>query len=127
MKKSELRSLIREEITNILKEDSGPRAFNWAKPQSELKGNTSAIKKAGQELYQNLKSEKLNAYADAYLYFPNFTWADGKEKFGPSVAVKVSDIFYVQSLKGGKRMKVSDGLLGHMLWRGKKEAYVVEA
>mgnify|MGYP003348570501 CR=1 FL=1 len=36
-------------------------------------------------------------------------------------------MFYVQSMETGKRMTVSDRLLGHMLWKGTKEAYVLEA
>jgi hypothetical protein len=122
MKKSELKQIIREEIQNILKESV--KSFYYSKKEDEFSDDTKEIKKEAKEFLQQLKDKKYTWSDTAFMYFPNFVWAGGKQVFGPSIGIHVgSDTIMIRPIGTDKPLKVSDGLLQRLIQRGDIESY----
>ena len=128
MKKSELKSIIKEELKKVLNEGT-IRSFTSAKPESEFSGDTTAIKSAAKALLQSHKAELPNTDKYSFLYFPDFNWSDGRVQLGPSIGLRSGETFYIYSMGGKKRWErvtSSDGLLARFIANGRKEAYYIE-
>jgi len=141
MKKSELKQIIREEISKVLDESKskkhkhtfenflseGVKSFFYSKKESEFSGATAAIKKEAKKFLQQLKDEKYTWSDTAFLYFPNFVWAGGRQVFGPSIGILVgSDTIMVRPIGTNKPLKIGDGVLQRLIQRGDLESYSME-
>lgn len=137
MKKSELRQLIKEAIKeksiakinlNKLKEnfeedENIVRSFYFSKSNASL-DNKEKIKNEANHILQNLKKDNFIISTSGFLYFPNFTWAGGKQIFGRSIGFLVgSDTWVIRFMETNKSMKVNDSLLSRLIKSNILEAY----
>lgn len=100
------------------------RSFSSAEPADKFVGDIAAIQKSANDFLEFLKRERYTWSDAAFLYFPDFVWAGGKQQFGPSVGILVgSDTIVVRPIGTDKAMKIGDGLIANLIKSKKLEAY----
>jgi hypothetical protein len=111
-------SFLNENINEMVK------SFIYAKPETEFSENDKDIKKAASDFLQYLKDQKYTWNDMSFLYFPDFVWAGGKQKFGPSIGILIgSDTIAIRPIGTDKMLKVNDGLMYRLIQNGKLESY----
>jgi hypothetical protein len=124
MKLNELRSLIQEEVRRIIKEGT-IMIFHYSKKPTEIDGNVKELQNKAQEFIKTARDKNYNISSnDSVLYFPNFTWAGGKQVFGPSLGVMAgSDTVLVNPIGTTKMFKINEKLLVRFVKDGRIESY----
>ena len=124
MKKSEFRKLIREEIRKVIKEGT-IMIFHYSKKSSEIDGNVKELQNKAQAFIKMARDKDyIISSNDSVLYFPNFTWAGGKQVFGPSFGILAgSDTMLVSPIGSDKIMKIGESLLVRLVKDGRIESY----
>jgi len=124
MKASEFRKLIREEIRKVIKEGT-VMIFYYSKKSSEIDGNVKELQNKAQAFIKMARDKDyIISSNDSVLYFPNFTWAGGKQVFGPSFGILAgSDTMLVSPIGSDKIMKIGESLLVRFIKDGRIESY----
>jgi hypothetical protein len=124
MKKSELKTLIYEEIRNIIKEGT-IMIFHYSKKPSEIDGNVKELQNKAQVFIKMARDKNYNiSSSDSVLYFPNFKWAGGKQVFGPSLGILAgSETMLINPIGSDKIFKIGESLLVRFVKDGRIESY----
>ena len=100
--------------------------FSYAKPYTGA--DATKLRSAADKYIKFLQSKNYNVHtgSDA-LYFPNFTWANGKQKFGNCIGVMVgSDSIMLSPIGENKKYKFSEKLLSRFVKDGRKPAFLIK-
>lgn len=125
MKKSELQKIIREEISNVLTEGN-IMIFSYAKPYKNP--DASKIRAEADKYIKFLQSKNfnINTGSDA-LYFPDFTWAGGKQKLGNCIGVLAgSDTIILSPIGENKTYKFGESLLARFVKDDRIPAFLIK-
>jgi uncharacterized protein YggL (DUF469 family) len=131
MNKSELQKIIREEIKKALKEklqltEGTIMIFHYAKPYKGA--DASKLRKEADEYIKFLQSKNFIVHtgSDA-LYFPDFTWAGGKQKLGDCIGVLAgSETIILSPIGENKTYKFSESLLVRFVKDGRIPAFLLK-
>jgi hypothetical protein len=124
MKITEFKKLIREEIRKVIKEGT-VMIFYYSKKSSEIDGDVKELQKKAQEYIKAMRDKDyIISSNDSVLYFPNFTWAGGKQVFGPSFGILAgSETMLVNPIGSDRILKINEGLLVRLVKDGRIESY----
>jgi hypothetical protein len=105
-------------------------SFYFAEPITDLDDSQiESAKSEAKKLIQRLKNEKYIVLGSNALYFPNFTWAVGKQEFGPSIGVLVgSETIAVSPISGeyaGKVYKIGESFISRLIKSKDLTAYTI--
>jgi len=100
-------------------------SFYYSKKSSEIDGDVEELKKQAQEFIKFARDKDYNISSnDSVLYFPNFTWAGGKQVFGPSLGILAgSETMLVSPIDSDKIYKFGESLLVRFIKDGRIESY----
>ena len=100
-------------------------SFHYSKKSSEIDGDVKELQSKAQEFIKMARDKDYNISSnDSVLYFPNFTWAGGKQEFGPSFGILAgSDTMLVSPIGSDKILKIAENLLVRFIKDGRIESY----
>jgi hypothetical protein len=100
-------------------------SFYYSKKSSEIDGDVEELKKKAQEFIKLARDKDYNISSnDSVLYFPNFTWAGGKQVYGPSFGILAgSGTMLVSPIGSDKIGKIGENLLVRFIKDGRIESY----
>jgi hypothetical protein len=100
-------------------------SYYYSKKSSEIDGDVEELKKKAQEFIKLARDKNYNISSnDSVLYFPNFTWAGGKQVFGPSLCILAgSETMLVNPIGSDKILKINEKLLVRFIKDGRIESY----
>ena len=100
-------------------------SFYYSKKSSEIDGDVEELKKQSQEFIKMARDKDYNvSSSDSVLYFPNFTWAGGKQVFGPSLGILAgSETMLINPIGSDKIIKIGESLLVRFIKDGRIESY----
>jgi hypothetical protein len=100
-------------------------SFHYSKKSSEIDGDVKELQSKAQEFIKMARDKDYNISSnDSVLYFPNFTWAGGKQILGPSFGILAgSDTMLVSPIGSDKIMKIGESLLVRFIKDGRIESY----
>ena len=116
--------IIKEEVRKVIAEGT-VMIFYYSKKSSEIDGNVKELQKKAQEYIKAIRDKDyIISSNDSVLYFPNFTWAGGKQVFGPSFGILAgSTTMLVSPIGTSKIMKIAESLLVRFVKDGRIESY----
>ena len=99
--------------------------FHYSKKSSEIDGDVKDLQNKAQAFIKMARDKNYNISSnDSVLYFPNFTWAGGKQVFGPSLGIKAgSDTMLINPIGSDKILKINEGLLVRFVKDGRIDSY----
>lgn len=122
MKLTQLRQLVREELTNILAE-SNIMVFSVSSKIDSLTGiDRQKLKHYRDKSINFARSKDYLVNTDQTLYFPNFSWSGNI--YGPSIGMLVgSDTISIHPINTTKMFQIKEALLARSIKNGKCESY----
>ena len=130
MKKSELQRIIREETRKVLKEaelhEDVIRVFSYAKPYT--KPDAAQLRAKADKFITKLQDKNYNTHTGSgVIYFPDFVWAGGKQKFGECFgAMAGSETMVIQPIDSDKTFKIGESLLARLMSDGRLVGYLLK-
>ena len=130
MKTSEFRNLIREEIRKALNKsklhEGVIRVFSYAKPYT--KPDAAQLRAKADKFITKLQDKNYNTHTGSdVIYFPDFVWAGGKQKFGECFgAMAGSDTMVIQPIDSDKTFKIGESLLARFMSDGRLVGYLLK-
>ena len=100
-------------------------SYHYSKKSKEIPGNVRDLKKKAQEYIKMARDKNYNISSnDSVLYFPNFTWAGGKQVFGPSFAILAcSETMLINPIGSDRIIKISEKMIARIIKDGRLESY----
>lgn len=99
--------------------------FYYSKKSSEIDGDVKELQNKAQEYIKAMRDKDyIISSNDSVLYFPNFTWAGGKQEFGPSFGILAgSETMLVNPIGSDRILKINESLLVRLVKDGRIESY----
>ncbi len=118
-----------EDVENYIKEEvineGVIMVYHYSKKSKEITDDVKDLKKKAQEYIKTMRDKDYNISSnDSVLYFPNFTWAGGRQEFGPSLAILAgSETMLVNPIGTDRIIKINEKMLARLIKDGRLESY----